>query len=127
MRQLHWPAKQGGLFKVPGYPLQFTADQAFGADNTTPLNLDVFAEAADNAPPFGANVVNNLGTLPRTGASIGWNMAPWSVSLSGPAQRTPDLSAVIQEVQSSQLAVRQCAGGDLRGQRRAARGRIVRR
>jgi hypothetical protein len=98
MRQLHWPAKQGGLFKVPGYPLQFTADQAFGADNTTPLNLDVFAEAADNAPPFGANVVNNLGTLPRTGASIGWNMAPWSVSLSGPAQRTPDMSAVIQEV-----------------------------
>ena len=83
---------------ITGATIQFTADQAFGADNTTPLNLDVFAEAADNAPPFAANVVNNLGTLPRTGASIGWNMPPWAVSESGPAQRTPDMHAVIQEV-----------------------------
>ncbi len=78
--------------------IQFTADQAFSADNTTPLNLDVFAEEADNAPPFAANVVNNLGTLPRTLASIGWNVPPWAVSESGPAQRTPDVSAIIQEV-----------------------------
>jgi len=77
--------------------IQFTADQVFNADNTTPLNLDVFAEAADNAPPFAANVVS-LGTLPRTGASTGWNVPPWAVSQSGPAQRTPDLSAIIQEV-----------------------------
>ena len=78
--------------------IQFTADQAFGADNTTPLNLDVFAENADNAPPFGANVVNNIGLLPRTSSSIGWIIAPWSVSQSGAAQLTPDLSAVLQEV-----------------------------
>jgi hypothetical protein len=78
--------------------IQFTADQAFGANNTTPLNLDVFAEAADNAPPFAANVVNNLGTLPRTTASTGWNIPPWLVAESGPAERTPDLSAIIQEV-----------------------------
>ena len=78
--------------------VQFTADQSFGADNTTPLNLDVFAEAADNAPPFGANVVANLGTLPRTARSVGWNVPPWAVSQSGPAQLTPDLSQVIQEV-----------------------------
>jgi hypothetical protein len=78
--------------------VQFTADQAFGADNTTPINLEVFAEAADNAPAFGANVVNNLGLLPRTSASVGWNIPPWSVSQAGPAQRTQDLSAVIQEI-----------------------------
>ncbi|HSP96127.1 MAG TPA: hypothetical protein VL049_02630, partial [Candidatus Dormibacteraeota bacterium] len=78
--------------------IQFTADQAFGTDNTTPLNLDVFAEAADNAPPFATNVVNNLGTLPRTAASTGWNVAPWVVSEAGPAERTTDLSAVIQEI-----------------------------
>jgi hypothetical protein len=43
-------------------------------------------------------VVNNLGTLPRTSASIGWNVPPWVVSDAGPAERTPDLSAIIQEV-----------------------------
>jgi hypothetical protein len=78
--------------------VQFTADQAFSADNTTPLNLDIFAENADNAPPFGANVVSNLGTLPRTAASIAWNIPPWAVSQSGPAQRTPEMTAVIQEI-----------------------------
>ena len=77
--------------------IQFTSDQAFSADNTTLLNLDVFAEDADNAPPFAANVVN-LGVLPRTSASTGWNVPPWALSQSGPAQRTPDLSAIIQEV-----------------------------
>jgi hypothetical protein len=78
--------------------IQFTADQAFGADNTTPINLDVYAVNADNAPAFTANVVTNLGVLPRTSASIGWIVPPWAVSQAGPAQRTPDMSAVIQEV-----------------------------
>jgi hypothetical protein len=45
-------------------------------------------------------VVNNLGIVPRTGQSIGWIIPPWVVSDSGPAQRTPDMSAIVQEVVS---------------------------
>jgi len=77
--------------------LQFTADQGFAGDNTTPVNLDVFAEAADNAPSFGSNFANVTG-LPRTGASIGWIAPAWTINQSGPAQRTPDMRLVIQEV-----------------------------
>ncbi len=83
---------------ITGASVQFTVDQLLEGDNTAPLSLTVFAEAADDAPAFGANVINNLDTLPRTATSIGWNVPPWIVSQSGPAQRTPDLSAVIQEI-----------------------------
>src|SRR5262249_52635554 len=79
-------------------PVPVTARPTFSVDNTTPLNLDVFAEAADNAPPFAANVVNNLGTLPRTSASTGWNVLPWHVAESGTAQFTSDLGEILQEV-----------------------------
>jgi hypothetical protein len=78
--------------------IQFTARRTFSVDNTTSLDLDVFAEAADNAPPFAANVVNNLGTLPRTSASTGWKVPPWNVADSGTAQITTDLGAILREV-----------------------------
>jgi len=51
--------------------VQFTADQAFGGDNTGPINLDVYGVAADDAPSFGGNFVN-VAAMDRTIASIGW-------------------------------------------------------
>ena len=89
---------------------------------------DVFAEAADNAPPFAANVVNNLGTLPRTSASTGWKVPPWNVADSGTAQFTTDLGAILREViGAARLAVRQRDHDHLRRRRRTAPGRILRR
>jgi hypothetical protein len=77
--------------------VQFNSDQGFAGDNTTPLTLDVYAAAVDNAPSFGGNFVN-LGALPHSATSVGWPVPPWTVQQSGAAQRTPNLSSLIQEI-----------------------------
>jgi len=77
--------------------IQFTADANFAGDNTTPLNLDVFGVAGPNAPSFGGDFAP-LAALPRTIASIGWLPPPWQPQQAGAAQRTSDLSSIIQEV-----------------------------
>ncbi len=77
--------------------VQFTSDQDFEGDNTVPSNLDIYAIATGNASSFGDNVAN-LGSVNRTVASVGWQPPPWLLNQSGPAQQTPDLSPVIQEI-----------------------------
>jgi hypothetical protein len=77
--------------------LQLTADQAFLDDGASPTNLTIFGEAVDDAAPFSATPFN-LTTRPQTMATVAWNPPPWSLSESGPAQRSPDLTAIIQEI-----------------------------
>jgi len=77
--------------------VQFTADQAFGGDNTVLTNLDVYGVAADSVPAFGGNFTN-LGAVTRTVASAGWPIPSWSLNQSGPGQLTPDLKLIIQEI-----------------------------
>ena len=70
--------------------VQFKTDEA----SSGATNLLVQGDASDNAAGFGT-----VSTRNRTTASVGWAPPPWSVvGESGPDQRTPDLSSIIQEI-----------------------------
>jgi hypothetical protein len=59
-------------------------------------SLEIRAQAADNPVTFSAAA--DVVSRPSTSASIGWAPEPWLVvGEAGSAQRTPDLSTVIQE------------------------------
>jgi hypothetical protein len=62
-------------------------------------SLSFQAQAADDAPSF-AFGTDNISARPRTLAFASWQPPAWSSGLAGPDQRTPDLSAVVQEVVS---------------------------
>jgi hypothetical protein len=74
--------------------LQFQVDEVgFAA-----TSLVIRGQDGDNAAPF-ANVTNNVSSRPTTDASTAWTPAAWTtVGESGLAQRTPDLSAIVQEI-----------------------------
>ncbi len=75
--------------------IQFTVDEP---RNDNPCNLVISGQASDNAAIF-TNDDFNVSSRPRTGASVAWSPASWlSVGAAGPAQQTPDLSAVLQEI-----------------------------
>jgi hypothetical protein len=72
----------------------------FQVDHTSSVatNLTVRAQSADHAAPF-TTVKFNLSSRPRTAASVAWSPPPWTKRLVAEEdQRTPDLSAVLQEV-----------------------------
>ena len=75
--------------------IQFTADQV---DNVNPVALDIFGEASDHALTF-TNTNNDISSRPKTIATITWTPADWqNVGDSGPAQKTDDISSIIQEI-----------------------------
>jgi hypothetical protein len=84
--------------KVLNAYLQFTCDE-MGAKNINPFNVTVCGEASDNAGTY-TTTVSNLSTRARTAAAVAWSNAPdWQIEHeAGAAQRTPDLSAVVQEI-----------------------------
>jgi hypothetical protein len=60
-------------------------------------NLTIHAQASDNAPGFTSATKPSTRTLGTAAAT--WVPAPWSViSEAGANQRTPDLSAVVQQI-----------------------------
>jgi PKD repeat protein len=74
--------------------IQFEADET----QSEATNLLVQGQAADNANAFGSGS-GNISARPRTAASTSWSPPAWAlVGEAGPNQRTPDLSAVIQEI-----------------------------
>jgi hypothetical protein len=74
--------------------VQFQADEV----NTTATNLSIQGQAADDPATF-TNTLFSISSRSRTGASVGWAPVPWTaVGERGADQRTPDLSAVIQEI-----------------------------
>jgi len=75
--------------------IQFTARRS----DTEATNLLFRGEATDDAASF-SNSRNGISSRPRTLASTAWAPAPWSTRQSGPDQRTPDLSAIVQEIVS---------------------------
>ena len=76
--------------------LQFEVDEV----QSEFTNLTFQGEAADHAAPFTATALN-LSSRPRTAAAVSWSPVAWSlVAEAGPNQRSPDLSAVIQEIVS---------------------------
>ncbi len=80
--------------------VQFTAHSTFSGDNSVASNLDIVGVAADNASPFTSNTSVSLTGLTLTAASVAWQPPPppWSVNESHPAELTPDLSPIIQEI-----------------------------
>jgi hypothetical protein len=74
--------------------IQFTADET--QSETT--SLTIRAQAADNAPTF--STTNwGISTRPVTSSSVSWQPPAWNtVGEAGPAQQTPDLAALLQEV-----------------------------
>ncbi len=79
---------------ITGAWLQFTTDeQTVGA-----CNLEIRAQAIDNAPPF-QEIYQNVSSRQLTTASVNWQPSGWNVvGETGPLQRSPNLAAVLQEV-----------------------------
>jgi Bacterial Ig domain len=75
--------------------VQFRADEK----SSVATNLTVGGEASDNAPPF-TTTRFDVSSRPDTTASVPWAPPAWSIGQAGSAQRTPDLSAVVQEIVS---------------------------
>ena len=74
--------------------VQFHTDEM----STDPAAMTIAGEATDHAPPF-SWTIRNIRPRPRTSAAVAWAPPSWSVvNEAGPAQRTPDLAAVLQEV-----------------------------
>jgi len=88
------PVPQGARIKR-AY-VQFTAWYENPGSEKTDLVLH--AELAANAKPF-AMVKHNITSRRKTAASVKWSPQPWTVGGErSEKQRTPDLSALIQEV-----------------------------
>ncbi|HKY34213.1 MAG TPA: hypothetical protein VJV23_16920 [Candidatus Polarisedimenticolia bacterium] len=74
--------------------IQFRA----GETQSEPTSLAIQAEAADSAPAFTA-LKFDISARSRTTASTAWAPPPWGLlNEESQPQRTPDLSAVVQEV-----------------------------
>ena len=74
--------------------LQFQVDEK---DSGSVL-LDIRGQNADNATTFTSST-GNISSRPTTGNVVSWAPPPWtSTGEAGPDQRTPDLSAIIQEI-----------------------------
>lgn len=73
--------------------LQFTCD-ATGEDD---CEMTIFAENVGNPMPFTEDPYN-VTSRAKTQASVVWNVPPWLEKIAGPAQKTPDILSVVQEV-----------------------------
>jgi chitodextrinase len=74
--------------------VQFTADEV----RSGPVALALRGEAADHAAPFSTTAFD-VSARPATSSSLAWSPPDWTaIGAAGAAQRTPDLSALIQEI-----------------------------
>jgi hypothetical protein len=79
--------------RITSAAVQFTADET----HSEPTALTIRAQAADDAATF-TTASQNVSARPRTSAATSWSPAAWTSGQAGANQRTPDLSAVVQEV-----------------------------
>ena len=74
--------------------IQFATDELF----SNPTSLTIRGQAADNPTTF-TTATNNISSRTVTAASASWAPQPWTVlQEAGALQRTPDLSAIVQEI-----------------------------
>ena len=74
--------------------VQFQVDEL----NSGATNVNVQGQAIDDAPTFTTSN-SNISSRSRTTAAVPWAPVAWNtVNDAGPDQRTPDISAVIQEI-----------------------------
>ena len=73
--------------------IQFSADETSAGD----LTVDIKGEKADNTETFGGQ--HNISSRPVTTAVVQWTPDNWTVQgETGEAQRTPNLSSIVQEI-----------------------------
>ena len=77
--------------------IQFTAEK--DDEETNSAGVFIFAEDADNSQTFSTNT-NDITSRAKTISQENWFIPQWTLSGTdaGPAQRTPDLSSLVQEV-----------------------------
>jgi putative hemolysin len=73
--------------------IQFTAL----ATITSATNLQIAGQAADNVDTF-ANTSGSITSRTPTTANVAWSVPGWTENQAGANERTPDLSAIVQEV-----------------------------
>ncbi|UJS18672.1 MAG: hypothetical protein L3J17_06365 [Candidatus Jettenia sp.] len=74
--------------------IQFKADEI----RSGAISLIIQGEAANNAAPF-TSTNGNISSRSKTIAAVPWSPAAWTtIGATGPDQRTPDISSVIQEI-----------------------------
>ncbi|MEN8183711.1 MAG: hypothetical protein ABFS46_14375, partial [Myxococcota bacterium] len=73
--------------------IQFEADEA----SSMQTDLTIAGEDIGDAPTF-LSASQNVSSRNVTQSSVGWTPAPWVQGQAGSDQRTPDLSAVVQEI-----------------------------
>jgi len=74
--------------------IQFTVSSA----QPDPTSITIWGQASDTAQTFVANP-KDVSTRTKTAASVGWAPNAWSVpGETGPTERTPDLTALVQEI-----------------------------
>ena len=76
--------------------IQFTADDN---NQSASASYTIYGEDVDNAANF-TTANNNLSSRTYTSASVAWNNIPaWNTAgQSGDAQKTPDISSIVQEI-----------------------------
>ncbi|MCB0595763.1 MAG: metallophosphoesterase, partial [Phaeodactylibacter sp.] len=75
--------------------IQFTADED---TNVNPCTITISGDDSDNAAAFDSEYYSISGR-PRTSSTVSWTPSDWlSVGDSGPAQQTPSLASIIQEI-----------------------------
>jgi hypothetical protein len=76
--------------------VQFKVDET----GSTATSVNVQGQADDNPLTF-TTAANNVGSRPRTAATVNWVPPAWTVvGQAGPGQQTPNLASVIQEIVS---------------------------
>ena len=101
--------------------IEFTSD----GNESDPADLTITVEAVDDAATF-TNTPFDISNRTKSTNSITWNPAPWgALGERGPAQRTPDLSGLIQEIVnrpgwSSRNSIVFIISSPIDGQRQAA-------
>jgi hypothetical protein len=73
--------------------MQFQADESHSVATT----LTIRGQAADNPSTF-TTTNNDLSSRPTTTASTSWSPDPWVAGASGLAQRSSDLTGIVQEI-----------------------------
>lgn len=77
--------------------VQFTVDETRNNSGT----LEIYGEGAGDSQPF-SSTPYDISSRAKTNTSVLWNPLTWnSVGISTDAQRTPDISGIIQEIVSN--------------------------
>ena len=87
-----------GVALPPGAIIETAVVQFRASENgTAPTDLQIVGLLGSDVPTFAA-VNNDLSSRPATATTIAWSPGPWTAGVAGVNERTPDLTALLQEL-----------------------------